>query len=72
MYANHVILRLNAPPLADMCRPGDEVVVPINGVEPEVFKMLLKFCYGETIKEDELAANAEAIIEAADPRVTPN
>jgi len=65
-HAGHLILKLNAPPLADMCRPGDEATVPINGVEPEVFKTLLYFCYGETIKEDELAANAEAIIEAAD------
>ena len=65
-HANHMLLRLNAPSLADMCRPGDEAAVPINGVEPEVFKMLLYFCYGIEIKEEELAANAKAVIEAAD------
>ncbi|EJK45070.1 hypothetical protein THAOC_36336 [Thalassiosira oceanica] len=65
-HASHLILDLNAPALADMCRPGDEAAVPINGVEPEVFKMLLFFCYGGTVSEDELAANAKAIIEAAD------
>ncbi|EJK52760.1 hypothetical protein THAOC_27936 [Thalassiosira oceanica] len=65
-HAFHSILRLNAPSLADMCRPGDKAVVPINGVEPEVFKMLLYFCYGGKVSEDELAANAKAIIEAAD------
>ncbi|EJK48271.1 hypothetical protein THAOC_32950 [Thalassiosira oceanica] len=65
-HASHVILRLNAPSLADMCRPGDEAAVPINGVEPEVFKMLLYFCYGGKVSEDELAANAKAVIEAAD------
>ncbi|EJK54788.1 hypothetical protein THAOC_25556 [Thalassiosira oceanica] len=36
-YASHLILRLNAPSLADMCRPGDEAAVPIDGVNPEVF-----------------------------------
>ena len=65
-HACHVILRLNAPALADMCKPGDEAAVPINGVEPEVFRMVLYFCYGGTIEEEELAANAKAIIEAAD------
>ncbi|EJK70105.1 hypothetical protein THAOC_08564 [Thalassiosira oceanica] len=65
-HAFHSILSLNAPSLADMCRPGDEAAVPINGVDPEVFKMLLYFCYGGKVSEDELAANAKAIINAAD------
>jgi len=65
-YASHVILDVNAPSLADMCRPGDEAAVPINGVEPEVFKMVLYFCYGGAITVEELAAKAKEIIEAAD------
>jgi len=65
-HAFHSILRLNAPSLADMCRPGDKGSMPIIGVEPEVFKMVLYFCYGGAIKDEELAANAKAIIEAAD------
>ena len=65
-HASHWILDLNAPALADMCRPGDEAVVPINGVDPDVFKMVLYFCYGGTIEEEELAANAKPIIDAAD------
>ena len=65
-YASHMVLRLNAPALADMCRPGDDAAVPINGVEPEVFKMLLYFCYGGAISDEELAATAKAMIEAAD------
>ena len=65
-HACHTILRLNAPSLADMCRPGDEAAMPINGVEPEVFKMLLYFCYGGMVSEEELSVNAKAIIEAAD------
>ena len=65
-HAIHAILRLNAPSLADMCKPGDETAVPINGVEPEVFKVLLYFCCGGTVAEEEMAANAKAIIEAAD------
>ncbi|EJK73099.1 hypothetical protein THAOC_05297, partial [Thalassiosira oceanica] len=65
-YASRVILDVNAPSLADMCRPGDEAAVPINGVEPEVFKMVLYFCYGGAITVEELAAKAKEIIEAAD------
>ncbi|EJK55823.1 hypothetical protein THAOC_24397 [Thalassiosira oceanica] len=65
-YACHAILRFNAPSLADMCRPGDEAAVPIKGVDPEVFKTVLYFCYGGTVSEEELAANAKTIIEAAD------
>ena len=65
-HAGHLILRLNAPSLADMCTPGDEAAVPINGVEPEVFKTVLYFCYGGTIEEEKLAANTKEIIEAAD------
>ena len=61
-----MILSLNAPSLAKMCKPGDEAAVPINGVEPEVFKTMLYFCYGGKISEEELAADAKAIIEAAD------
>ncbi|EJK55825.1 hypothetical protein THAOC_24399 [Thalassiosira oceanica] len=65
-HAFHSILRLNAPALADMCRPGDEGAVPIIGVEPYVFKTVMYFCYGGTVSEEDLSANAKAIIEAAD------
>ena len=65
-HALRAILRLNAPSLADMCRPGDETAVPISGVEPEVFRMVLYFCYGGTVSEEDLAANTKAIVEAAD------
>ena len=44
-----------------MCKPGEDAAVPINGVEPEVFKMVLYFCYGGTVSEEELEANAKAI-----------
>ena len=65
-YASHWILDLNAPALADMCRPGAEAAVPIRGVEPKVFKMVLYFCYGGNVSKEELVANTKAIIEAAD------
>ncbi|EJK44757.1 hypothetical protein THAOC_36678 [Thalassiosira oceanica] len=67
--ASHAILDLVAPALADMCKPGNKAAaVPINGVEPEVFRMLLYFCYGGTVavSDDELGANAKAVIESAD------
>jgi len=66
-HASHAILDLVAPALADMCEPGNKAAaVPVNGVEPEVFRMLLYFCYGGTVSDDELGANAKAIIESAD------
>ncbi|EJK57828.1 hypothetical protein THAOC_22093, partial [Thalassiosira oceanica] len=65
-HASHLILRLNAPSLADMCEPGDEAAVPVSGVEPEVFRSVLYFCYGGTVSEEELSGNSKAIIEAAD------
>ena len=65
-HASHVILKVNAPALADVCRPGNEIAVPIIGVKPEVFRMVLYFCYGGKVEEEELASNAKAIIDAAD------
>ena len=65
-HAIHAILDLNAPALADMCKPGDEAAVSINGVEPDIFRMLLYFCYGGMVSDVELGANAKAIIDAAD------
>ncbi|EJK53386.1 hypothetical protein THAOC_27194 [Thalassiosira oceanica] len=66
-HASHAIPDLVAPALADMCKPGDKAAaVPIKGVEPEVFRMLLYFCYGGTVSDDELGANAKPIIESAD------
>ena len=66
-YAHHYILRLSAPALADMCKPGDESSpTTIDNVQPQIFKHLLFYCYGGKIGKEDLQSNAKDIIEAAD------
>ena len=65
-HGHYYILRLNAPELADMCRPGDVSPTTINNVQPEVFKHLLYYCYGGKISEEDLRSSAKDIIEASD------
>ncbi|EJK57614.1 hypothetical protein THAOC_22322 [Thalassiosira oceanica] len=65
-HAHHIFLRLNAPALADMCKPGDDSPTAISNVRPEIFKHLLYYCYGGKIDKDDLQSDAKDIIEAAD------
>ena len=65
-HAHHLILRRNAPALADMCKPGDSAPTVISNVRPEIAKHLLYYCYGGEIGEEDLQSNAKEIIEAAD------
>ncbi|EJK73622.1 hypothetical protein THAOC_04739 [Thalassiosira oceanica] len=65
-HAHHYPLRLNAPALADMCKPGDVSPTTISNVRPEVFKHLLYYCYGGKIGNDDLQSDAKDIIDAAD------
>ena len=66
-HAHHYALRLNAPALADMCKPGDDATpTVINNIQPEIFKHLLYYCYGGKIDEEDLQSNAKDIVEASD------
>ena len=65
-HAHHYPLRMNAPVLAGICKPGDDSPIEISNVQPEIFKHLLYYCYGGKIVKEDLQANAEDIIEAAD------
>ena len=65
-HAHHIFLRMNAPALADMCKPGHDSPTTISNVEPEIFKHLLYYCYGGKITKEDLQSNAKDIIEAAD------
>ena len=66
-HAHHYALRLNAPALADMCKPGDDSSpTMINSVQREIFKHLLYYSYGGKIDKEDLQQNAKGIIEAAD------
>ena len=65
-HAHHIFLQMNAPALADMCKPGDVSPNTITNVEPEIFKHLLFYCYGGKIDKDDLQSDAKDIIEASD------
>ena len=65
-HAHHYILRLNAPALADMCKPEDDFPTTIANVQPDIFEHLLYYCYGGRIGKEDLQSNAKEIIEAAD------
>ncbi|EJK74479.1 hypothetical protein THAOC_03837 [Thalassiosira oceanica] len=65
-YAHHIFLRLNAPALADMCKPGDDSPTTISNVRPDIFEHLLYNCYGGKISKQDLQSDAKDIIEAAD------
>ena len=65
-HAHHYALRLNAPALADMCKPGEVAPTTITNVQPKIFKHLLYYCYGGKISKDDLQSDAKDIIEGAD------
>ena len=66
-HAHHLVLRRNAPALADMCQPGNSSApITINNVRPEIVKHLLFYCYGGKVDKEDLRSNAKDIIEAAD------
>jgi hypothetical protein len=62
-HAHKLVLRQCAPQLFQMCRDAREV--PINNIKPEVFRHLLHYIYGGTVREDDLKCNAKDIIDAA-------
>ncbi len=67
-YALKVILSKRAPALAalaDDCSPG--TAIPISGVRPDIFRVLLRFIYGGEIPgKNLLKEEAHAIIKTAD------
>ena len=64
--AHYLILRSNAPTLAEMCKPGDATPAQISKVKPEAFKQLLYYCYGGKITDEDMKEHAKDIIDAAD------
>ena len=52
-HAHHLVLRRNAPALADMCQPGNSSApITINNVRPEIVKHLLFYCYGGKVDKE--------------------
>ena len=46
-YAHKLILKMNAPELYHLCEDADEhIPIPIHGISPEVFRIVLNYAYG--------------------------
>eukprot|EP00578_Thalassiosira_sp_NH16_P023027 CAMPEP_0181085514 /NCGR_PEP_ID=MMETSP1071-20121207/5270_1 /TAXON_ID=35127 /ORGANISM="Thalassiosira sp., Strain NH16" /LENGTH=368 /DNA_ID=CAMNT_0023167321 /DNA_START=83 /DNA_END=1189 /DNA_ORIENTATION=+ len=69
-YAHRLILRACAPTLAEYCDGADEgedvKSVIITGVEPEIFRHLLRYVYGGAVDIEVLRNHSREIINAAD------
>ena len=64
-HAHKIMLRQGAPQLFAMC--GDtQHAVDINNIEPKIFRHLLYYIYGGTIKETDLKGKEKDVIDAAD------
>ncbi|KAL7545717.1 hypothetical protein ACHAWF_009071 [Thalassiosira exigua] len=65
-HAHRFVLKRCAPNLAELCgsEPG-LVSVPITGVEPETFRLMLFYIYGGKLTEDDLKERSKDIVEAA-------
>lgn len=66
IYAHRVILKAQAPELAEMCENCNKAnPMPVDDVEPEVFRTMLKHVYGEVILTDGMISQSMSIIKAA-------
>jgi len=66
LHAHHLVLKCNAPALAEMCKPGTSSPVRLPNVSPEVFKHMLYYCYGGEISQEDLEENSRELVDAAD------
>lgn len=67
-YSHRLILMQCAPILHALCDTEDDAAekVYIMDVKPHVFRLMLRYIYGDTLSEDELKTHAKDLIEAAD------
>ena len=68
-HAHTLVLETCAPMLAALCEPsdGDKMkIARINGVKPDIFRHLLWYVYGGSIKKEDINTHAKDIIDAAD------
>jgi speckle-type POZ protein len=62
--AHRVILKFRAPELAELCETSDRTKpMPVEDVEPDVFKAMLGFVYGIDIDEAEWKSQAEYLLD---------
>jgi len=66
IYAHQCILKARAPALARLCA-GYNVSnsMPIDDVEPDIFRELMRFVYGLNMDDTDWEKDAKAILEAA-------
>lgn len=68
-HAHSLVLEICAPMLAALCVSSDGEkmkIARITDINPDIFRHLLWYVYGGSVKKDDLAAYAKDIIDAAD------
>ena len=66
VYAHRNILKARAPDLFRLCAGYDvSNPMPINDVEPEIFRELMRFIYGQHMDTTDWQVDSKAILEAA-------
>ena len=64
VHAHRCILKARAPDLAEIV--GENCIIPIEGVDSDVFQMILRFIYGgELPAKNSIKYNARAIVSAS-------
>ena len=67
--AHRVILKCQAPDLAELCETFDTTnPMPVDDVEPDIFRFMLSIVYGKKVDKDEWktrASNLQSILRAA-------
>ncbi|KAL7530552.1 hypothetical protein ACHAWF_003424 [Thalassiosira exigua] len=63
-FAHRLILQQCAPLLADMSAKGGSISIP--DVDPEIFRLALRYAYGGKLSDEDMAAHVKDIIDSAD------
>lgn len=65
-YAHKSVLKVAAPEFHELAEQFDKKTrMPIQEVEPEIFKLMLKYMYGQNISPHEWKENSKPILEAS-------
>lgn len=62
-YAQKSILKMRAPDLYELATQFDkDTRMPIQGVDPDIFQVMLKYVYGKVIPPNEWAESSKQIL----------
>jgi len=65
-YAHRIILKQCAPTLAGLCASAEGLAsVPISGIKPEIFRIVLHYVYGGKPTEADFKSHAKEIVDTA-------